>query len=114
MNVITIASAKTADLVKFYNDFAERIALTPVKKFADRATAEKRVADFVAKLAGADADFIDLAEGHIPAPEGFEGEIFQSIQGEIQREGATDEKEPESTPEDSATDTVESTEGAAG
>jgi hypothetical protein len=83
VKIISISEAKTADLVKFYNDFCERIGATPVKKFADRATAEKRVAEFVAKLGAQDNDFADLAEGFVPFPEGHEGEAKFGYAGEV-------------------------------
>lgn len=69
MQVISIAQATTAELVAFYNGFAETIGLKPVKKFADRATAEKRLVSFTDDLAGKNADFYELPAGYIPAPD---------------------------------------------
>jgi hypothetical protein len=46
MKTIDITTAKTAELVAFFNAHAEK----PVKKFADRATAEKRVAALIDEL----------------------------------------------------------------
>lgn len=47
--MLNIKTAKTAELVAFYNEHADK----PVKKFVDRATAEKRVAALIATLAPA-------------------------------------------------------------
>lgn len=47
MNTIDITTATTAELVAFWNEHAEK----PVKRFADRKTAERRVAALVAELA---------------------------------------------------------------
>lgn len=44
--MINVQTAKTAELVAFYNANAEKA----VKKFADRATAEKRVAELLKTL----------------------------------------------------------------
>lgn len=46
LNVKTAKTAKTAELVAFYNAHAAK----PVKKFADRKTAEQRVAALIATL----------------------------------------------------------------
>lgn len=46
MTTINTKTAKTAELVAFYNAYADK----PVKKFADRATAEKRVAGLLATM----------------------------------------------------------------
>lgn len=46
MKTINVKTAKTAELVAFYNAHAFR----PVKKFADRATAEKRVSALLETL----------------------------------------------------------------
>jgi hypothetical protein len=58
MNSAQIAAATTAELVAFYNAHAA----TPVKKFADRKTAERRVAALM-------ADMIATSKAAIPAPE---------------------------------------------
>lgn len=47
--MIDIKTATTAELVAFYNDHAEK----PVKKFADRKTAERRVAALIETLPSA-------------------------------------------------------------
>ena len=47
MNAEQIKTAKTAELVAFYNAHADK----KVSKFQDRATAERRVAELVASLA---------------------------------------------------------------
>lgn len=68
MQTINITEAKTADLVAFYNANIVRFPDGAViKKFADRKTAEKRVADLVEKIA---AHFPDeeTPEGTIPNP----------------------------------------------
>lgn len=44
--IINVAEATTKDLVEFYNAHAEK----PVKKFADRKTAERRVNELLATL----------------------------------------------------------------
>jgi len=44
--MLNVTTATTAELVAFYNEHAE----TTVKKFADRKTAEKRVAALIATL----------------------------------------------------------------
>lgn len=49
----SIANIPTADLLKFYNDNAERFEMKPVKKFADRGAAETRVADLAARITAA-------------------------------------------------------------
>jgi uncharacterized protein with von Willebrand factor type A (vWA) domain len=46
MNTIDIKTATTAQLIAFYNAAAE----SPVKKFQDRATAERRVAALIEQL----------------------------------------------------------------
>lgn len=50
MNAKQIASAKTAELVAFFNANCAAVGVKPVAKFADRKTAERRVAELVAKL----------------------------------------------------------------
>lgn len=69
MKTIAINEAKTAELVAFYNANITRVDPdgTPVKKFADRATAEKRVFNLVEKLA-AHFPTEEIPEGHIPDP----------------------------------------------
>lgn len=47
-----IRNAKTADLIAFYNAKAEK----PVKKFADRATAEKRCVALLSAIEALEAD----------------------------------------------------------
>lgn len=42
-----LTTTKTADLVAFYNSAAQHLGGAAVKKFADRATAEKRVAALI-------------------------------------------------------------------
>jgi hypothetical protein len=56
--MINVQTAKTAELVAFYNanaaaaqtDKAGSSSFRPIKKFADRATAEKRVAELLKAL----------------------------------------------------------------
>lgn len=48
--MINVKTAKTAELVSFYNDHAGEIDVAPVKKFADRKTAERRVSKMVDAL----------------------------------------------------------------
>lgn len=50
MNSKQISAAKTAELVAFYNANCAVAGKKPVSKFADRKTAEKRVAELVAAL----------------------------------------------------------------
>lgn len=46
MKTIDVASAKTSELVTFYNSHSDK----PVKKFSDRKTAERRVNDLLDEL----------------------------------------------------------------
>jgi hypothetical protein len=70
MSTINITEAKTADLVAFYNLNIVRFPDgTVIKKFADRKTAEKRVADLVEKIASHFPDE-ETPEGTIPNPDG--------------------------------------------
>ncbi len=55
MNSINVSTAKTSELVAFYNKHASK----PVSKFADRKTAERRVAALLAELS-AEADSNEL------------------------------------------------------
>ncbi|CZY40764.1 Uncharacterised protein [Enterobacter hormaechei] len=50
ITLTTIETAATKDLITFYNANCEKVGKTPVKKFADRKTAEKRVAALLAEL----------------------------------------------------------------
>lgn len=50
MNATQISAAKTAELVAFFNANCAAAGAKPVAKFADRKTAERRVAELVAKL----------------------------------------------------------------
>jgi hypothetical protein len=59
MKANQITAATTAELVAFYNTHADK----PVKKFADRATAEKRVAALIASLAPSPADACPFCGG---------------------------------------------------
>lgn len=98
MQTINIAEAKAAELVAFFNANIERVGGTPVKKFADRKTAEKRVGDLVEKLA---AHFPDEAtpENTIPSTNGSENtESDTTGQGESDADG----REPEETEEERA------------
>ncbi|QDH49598.1 hypothetical protein KYLE_4 [Pantoea phage Kyle] len=63
MNTIDVATASTKELVEFYNLHSEK----PVKKFADRATAEKRVTALVNALAWED-DNVRPVVVHSPRP----------------------------------------------
>jgi len=64
MNTINIQTAKTSELVAFFNAHAEQ----PVKRFADRQTAEKRVAALLA-AAPAEKSYGEEVSGlkHCPA-----------------------------------------------
>lgn len=46
----SLGNVAAAELLSFYNANAERFELKPVKKFADRKTAEKRVAELAQKI----------------------------------------------------------------
>ncbi|EQB1525428.1 hypothetical protein ACYCEW_004714 [Enterobacter hormaechei] len=50
ITLTTIETAATKDLVTFYNANCEKVGKPTVKKFADRKTAEKRVATLLAEL----------------------------------------------------------------
>lgn len=50
MNMINLTEAKTAELVAFYNENCSAINGNPVKKFADRKTAERRVGELMATM----------------------------------------------------------------
>lgn len=50
MNTTQISAAKTAELVAFFNAHCSIVGAKPVAKFADRKTAERRVAELVAAL----------------------------------------------------------------
>ena len=53
MNQAEISAAKAAELVAFYNKHCAAHGGKPVAKFADRKTAERRVAELAAKVAAA-------------------------------------------------------------
>lgn len=83
---ILIAEVKTADLVKFWNENCTNVQgdYKEVKKFADRETAEKRINTLVGKM-----DFEDnlyVAEGWMPAPEGYEGVDADQLPAEEERQ----------------------------
>ena len=64
MNTIAnISTATTAELVSFYNDNCEKVGKAAVKRFADRKTAEKRVAALMAELPAPVAAKRTAAEG---------------------------------------------------
>lgn len=97
MNTINIADAKTADLVDFYNKNIVRFPDgTTIKKFADRKTAEKRVADLVEKIASHFPDD-ETPEGTIPDPNG----VNESGQADG---AATEEQNNEAAPEPELTE----------
>lgn len=50
--MIDVKTAATKELVAFYNENCEAAGLTPVKKFSDRETAERRVAELVDVIGG--------------------------------------------------------------
>jgi len=86
MKATDIKTASTAQLVAFYNLHADR----KVKKFQDRATAEKRVAEVIEMLPS-DADFIDcpdLAKIIPPTPESVRHEKKRLKRNSDYREGA--------------------------
>jgi hypothetical protein len=51
MNAKQISAAKTAELVAFYNECADRLGRKQVNKFADRKTAERRCTEIAAHVA---------------------------------------------------------------
>jgi hypothetical protein len=51
MNASQIAAAKTSELVAAYNAAAAQLGIDPVSRFADRKTAERRVAKVLALVA---------------------------------------------------------------
>lgn len=78
MKFIAITEVKNADLVKFWNanfSLANRADYKEIKKFSDNETARKRVDALVGYIEykNDDGDLLDLPEGHMPAPEGYEG-----------------------------------------
>lgn len=78
MNSAQIAAATTAELVAFYNAHAA----TPVKKFADRKTAERRVAGLMANM-------IATAKASIPAPEAKPSKATKkAVQAETKKHAA--------------------------
>lgn len=96
MTVLNISEAKTADLVAFYNANIVRFPDgVVIKKFTDRKTAEKRVADLVEKIA---AHFPDdeTPEGTIPNPNGNQEETQESNEADG---AATDDQPNETAPE---------------
>lgn len=60
--IINTTAAKTAELVAFWNAHCATVALNPVKKFTDRATAEARVISLIEKLALAEDAAEEAAE----------------------------------------------------
>lgn len=62
MKTIDITTAKTAELVAFFNAHAEK----PVKKFADRATAEKRVAALLATIQTTASEIAESEPKEVP------------------------------------------------
>jgi hypothetical protein len=106
MQTIKITEAKTADLVAFYNANISRVDpdSSAIKKFADRATAEKRVFNLVEKLA-AHFPTEEIPEGHIPDPNAKpeaagEAPTPEGVDGAAN--GELDTQEEEETEEDRA------------
>jgi hypothetical protein len=62
--MLNISTATTAELVAFYNQRADK----PVKKFADRKTAERRVAALIAQLPRQELRVKPAAKKAAPAP----------------------------------------------
>lgn len=78
MKFIAISAVKNADLVKFWNanfHLANRTDYKEIKKFADTETAHKRIDALVGYIEykNDDGDILDVPEGNMPAPEGYEG-----------------------------------------
>lgn len=46
----TFGAVATSELLSFFNEHAERFDMKPVKKFADRATAEKRALELAQRI----------------------------------------------------------------
>lgn len=92
MQTINIAEAKTAELVSFYNENVQKVSPDAqiIKKFADRATAEKRVADLIAKLEEIDAE--------TAAPDASNGKADTNVHPEP----VANDEEPEETDEERA------------
>jgi hypothetical protein len=93
MNTIAISDAKTSDLVAFYNANIVRFPDgTVIKKFADRKTAEKRVADLVEKIASHFPED-ETPEGTIPNPD---ANALETVKADG---AATDDRTNEAAPE---------------
>lgn len=77
MKFIAISEVKNADLVKFWNANFEghNPDFRAIKKFSDSATAQKRVDALVGYLTftNDDGETLNVPEGFMPAPEGYEG-----------------------------------------
>jgi hypothetical protein len=99
MQTINITEAKTSDLVAFYNANITRFPDgTAIKKFADRKTAEKRVADLVEKIASHFPED-ETPEGTIPDPNvATRNESDTNESGQADG-AATDDKNNEAAPE---------------
>lgn len=99
MKTINITEAKTADLVNFYNANITRFADgTVIKKFADRKTAEKRVADLVEKIAS-HFPGEETPEGTIPDPNAATGDESDTNESGQADGAATDDQNNEAAPE---------------
>jgi hypothetical protein len=64
MKSINVQTAKTSELVAFYNEHAEQLGKKHITKFADRQTAEMRVSMMIADL--------EAEQAEPPKPYGFE------------------------------------------
>jgi hypothetical protein len=107
MSTINITEAKTADLVAFYNLNIVRFPDgTVIKKFADRKTAEKRVADLVEKIA-AHFPEEETPEGTIPNPDG-------ATEGDVEMDGSPLNLEPSDQPTDEERAAAEALENEGG
>ena len=73
-DLASIATAKTSELVATYNIYAEK----PVKKFADRKTAERRVKE-VLESALADLRALEAVEPEAPEAEPVKRSLSESI-----------------------------------
>jgi hypothetical protein len=62
---MNISTASAAELVAFFNANCERAGMKPVKKFADRKTAERRVDAMIAALPAAKIDKDEKPSGSI-------------------------------------------------
>jgi hypothetical protein len=71
-STINTTEATTADLLAFFNTFAPGLGHQPVKKFADRKTAQRRVTGLLEEMKptpAQEAEMEAFLDAHSPAPE---------------------------------------------